>query len=144
MITIPRLLLLFAVFATCGFAIRAQVVYTPEKGSDERKAILEALRRPVERDLKQKIVFAADHFKVQGNWAYVSGSPQTSGGRRPNLKGTAWEDAEDLFDDNFFGLLRKTRGRWSVVTHALGCTDVCYSHWWKTYRAPKRIFPYIE
>jgi hypothetical protein len=122
----------------------AQPSYTPEKNSPERKAILDVLRVPVERDLKQKIVFVADNFKVQGSWTFVSGRPTTPSGGQPNLKGTAWEDAEDLFDDNFFGLLRKRNGKWRVVAYALGCTDVCYSDWWKRHNAPKSIFPYTE
>jgi hypothetical protein len=46
------ILLIFAlvIFAVSG---SAQGVYTPERGSAERKAILDALRVPVERDLKQ-------------------------------------------------------------------------------------------
>lgn len=125
-------------------AAAAQGVYTPEKGSAERAAILDALRAPVEKSLKQKIVFVTDNFKVQGSWAFVSGEPTTPSGGKPNLKGTAWQGSEDLFDDNFFGLLRKTNGKWRVVTHALGCTDVCYSDWWKRFKAPKAIFPYTE
>ena len=120
----------------------AQAIYEPEKGSAERTAILGALRVPVEKALKQKITFVTDNFKVQGNWAFVSGEPQTPEGGKPNLKGTAWAGSEDMFDDNFFALLRKTRGKWKVVTHALGCTDVCYADWWRRFKAPKRIFPY--
>lgn len=122
----------------------AQSVYTPEKGSAERTAILDALRVPVKKALKQDIVFVTDNFNVQGSWAFVSGRPTTPSGERPSLKGTAWDGEEDLFDDNFFGLLRKRNGRWTVVTHALGCTDVCYADWWKRYKAPKAIFPYAE
>ena len=121
-------------------AISAQSVYTPDKESPERKAILDALRVPVERDLKQKIVFVSDKFNVQGNWAFVSGEPTKPDGSEPDLKGTEWEGAEDLFDHNFFGLLRKTGGRWKVVKYALGCTDVCYGEWWKEARAPRAIF----
>lgn len=141
-------------FRTSGHAIfpilmlaticSAQIAYTPEKGSAERTAILNVLRVPVEKDLKQKIVFVTNNFKVQGNWAFVSGEPQTPFGGKPNLKGTAWQDAEDLFDDNFFGLLKKSGGIWKVIAYALGCTDVCYSHWWQRYEAPKAIFPYTE
>ena len=122
----------------------AQAAYTPAQGSAERKAILDALRTPVERDLKQPIVFVPSHFRIQGNWAFVSGEPQARSGGRPVLKGTAWEGSEDLFDDNFFGLLRRSGSKWRVVTHALGCTDVCYADWWKRYKAPKAIFPYTE
>ena len=122
----------------------AQGPYEPPKGSPERKAILDALRVPVERALKQKIVFVADNFQVQGNWAFVSGRPTTQSGDSPNLKGTAWEDQEDMFDNNFFGLLKKNGSKWKVVAHALGCTDVCYADWWSRYKAPKAIFPHTE
>jgi hypothetical protein len=131
-------------FAIVCSSAAAQQVYTPEKGSAERTAILDALRIPVERQMKQKIVFVVETMNVSGTWAYVGGRPQTPSGGRPSLKGTVFEGEEDMFDDNFFGLLRKRRGKWQVVTHALGCTDVCYADWWRRYRAPKIIFPYTE
>lgn len=123
-----------------------QTVYEPAKGSTERKAILDALRIPVERDLKQKVVFVAEDFKVQGNWAFVGGTPQGANGDAPNYSGTNYADAVEsgAFDNNFFALLRKTRGKWKVTTYAIGCTDVCYTDWWRRYRAPKAIFPYTE
>ena len=82
-------------------------VHEPEKGSAERKAILDALRIPVERDLKQRVVFNADHFKVSGNWAFVSGSPQTPAGGRPDYSATKFAAAVDsgAFDNNFFGAI---------------------------------------
>lgn len=125
-------------------SLSAQSGYTPEKGSPERKLILDALRIPVERDLKQKIVFVADDFKVQGDWAFVSGRPTTPAGENPNLNNTAWDGQEDMFDHNFFGLLRKRAGKWRVVAYALGCTDVCYLDWWSRYKAPKAVFPHTE
>jgi hypothetical protein len=134
----------FVFLLALAITASAQSVYTPDKGSPERKAILDALRVPVERDLKQKIVFVTDDLKVQGTWAFVSGRPTKPDGGAPNLANTAWADAEDLFDNNFFGLLRKSGGKWRVVTHALGCTDVCYLDWWSKYKAPKAIFPYTE
>lgn len=124
----------------------AQGVYTPERGSAERKAILDALRIPVERDLKQKVVFVTDNFNVQGTWAFVSGTPQDQKGNAPNYSGTKYAEAVDsgAFDNNFFALLRKTGGRWKVTTYAIGCTDVCYADWWRRFRAPKAVFPYTE
>ncbi len=124
----------------------AQSVYTPEKGSPERKAILDALRLPVEKELKQRIVFAANNFNVSGNWAFIGGDPQRADGGEPNYRGTRYQDAIDdgVFDNNFFALLKKTGGKWKVVHYAIGCTDVCYSDWWSRYKAPKAIFPYTE
>ena len=124
----------------------AQSVYSPEKGSPERKAILDALRVPVERDLKQKVIFVADHFKIQGTWAYVSGTPQNSSGGAPDYSKTKYAEQFDTgaFDNNFFALLRKTGGRWKVTHYLIGCTDVCYLDWWRRYKAPKAIFPHTE
>lgn len=126
--------------------VAAQKVYTPERGSAERKAILDALRVPVERDLKQKIVFNTEYFNVSANWAFLGGDPQTPEGGKPNYRGTRYWEAvrADMFDNNFFAVLRKTGGRWRVVTYAIGCTDVCYADWWRRHRAPKAIFPYTE
>lgn len=137
----------------CGFlaliltaSAFAQAAYTPEKGSPERKAILDALRVPVEKELKQKIIFVVDHMSVQGAWSFVSGTPQGENGERPNYHGTPYADALEsgAFDNNYFALLRKTGGKWKVVTYAIGCTDVCFADWWKTHKAPKAIFPYTE
>jgi hypothetical protein len=139
--TILTILILMA----AGFAA-GQAVYVPEKGSPERKAILDALRVPVERELKQKIVFAADHFNVSGNWAFLGGQPQNASGGQPNYRGTPYEHAKDegMFDNNFFAILKKTSGKWKVVHYQIGCTDVCYADWWRRYKAPKAIFPYTE
>ena len=140
------LLILAFLFALAALASSGQTAYTPEKGSAERKAILDALRIPVERELKQPIVFVTDNFKVQSSWAFVSGTPQTPSGSAPNYAGTKYAEAENegAFDNNFFALLKKISGRWRVTTYVIGCTDVCYADWWRRYKAPKAIFPYTE
>ncbi len=136
--------LLHSLFAAS--MISAQQVYTPERGSAERKAILDTLRVPVERELKQKVVFVADQFNVQGTWAFVGGTLQNAEGGEPNWSITPYAEAkeEGFFDNNYFALLRKTAGKWKVTSKAVGCTDVCYADWWRRYRAPKAIFPYTE
>jgi hypothetical protein len=138
-----RPIVLLLVLAT---SVAAQAVHTPEKGSVERKEILDTLRIPVERQLKQKVVFVTDSFKVQGTWAFVSGEPRSPSGGEPNYRGTPyWEQkAQGAFDNNFFALLRKTGGKWRVVKYAIGCTDVCYLDWWSLHKAPKAIFPHTE
>lgn len=141
-----RILLLFAAMLAFSTAAYSQAVYTPERGTAERKSIMDALRLPVEKELRQRIVFAADNFNVQGNWAFLGGTPQTPDGGMPDYSGTPYAEAREAgaFDNNFFALLRKTAGRWKVVKYAIGCTDVCYADWWKRYRAPKAVFPYTE
>ena len=139
-------IIILSVILISAFAAFGQKVYTPEKGSAERKAILDALRVPVEKELKQKVQFAINDFNVSGNWAFLSGEPQDSDGNRPDYSGTEFQEQieADMFDNNFFALLRKTGGKWKVVTHAIGCTDVCYATWWKDHKAPKTVFPYTE
>jgi hypothetical protein len=107
---------------------------------------LDALRVPVEKELKQKIQFSVDSFRSNGSWAFLSGTPQNSSGGKLNYRNTRYREAvqSGAFDDNFFALLRKTGGKWRVVTYAIGCTDVCYANWWQRYKAPKAIFPYTE
>lgn len=133
-------------FIVLSAAVNAQAVYTPEKGSPERRAILDSLRVPVERELKQKIVFVAHDFRVAGVWAFVGGDPQSADGGRPNYRGTPYQSAidADMFDNNFFAVLKKNAGKWKVVHYAIGCTDVCYADWWRRYKAPRSIFPYTE
>lgn len=124
----------------------AQQVRTPEKGSPERKAILDALRVPVEKDLRQQIVFSVSDMRVAGNWAFVGGAPQRPDGSSPDYSKTKYAEAEGsgAFDNNIFALLRKSAGKWTVRTFAIGCTDVCYADWWSRYKAPKAVFPYTE
>jgi hypothetical protein len=71
------ILISILLFATTAFG---QATTTPEKSSPVRKAIMNSLRVPVERDLKQKIVFVTDDFKILANWAFVSGRPTTPSG----------------------------------------------------------------
>lgn len=142
-----KLLLQFVMLtAVLTASATAQTVRTPEKGSAERTAILNTLRAPVERELKQKIAFNLEHFRVVGNWAFLGGDPQSPSGGQPNYRGTPYQEAKDadMFDNNIFALLRKTGSRWRVVTYAIGCTDVCYADWWRRYKAPKAVFPYTE
>ena len=143
---LKKSLICISIILVLACAAFAQKVYTPGKGSAERAAILNALRAPVEKELGQKIVFNVENFNVRGAWAFLSGDPQNTKGGRPNYRNTAYQEAidADMFDNNFFALLRKTGGKWKVVTYAIGCTDVCYATWWRDYKAPKAIFPYAE
>lgn len=135
----------FVIFLIGLFCISntfAQAVHTPEKGSAEREMIFNALRVPVEKELKQKIQFVADTFNVQGNWAFIFGDLQNQSGGKPDYKGTKYQEAIDhgMFGDNIQALLKKQNGKWRVVKYQIGCTDVCWLSWANDYKAPKAIF----
>lgn len=141
-----RLAILIGCVVMLASAAFAQTVYTPQKGSAERITILDVLRIPVEKELKQKIVFGVENFNVSGIWAFVSGDPQSPSGGKPDYRKTSYQQAidADMFDNNFFALLKKSGGKWKVIRYEIGCTDVCYADWWKRYKAPKGVFPYTE
>jgi hypothetical protein len=132
---LPLLLLLLPA------AAQAQTT-TPAAGSAERKAIADALRAPVERELKQKVIFKVDHLKLQNGWAFLRGVPQRPGGGEVDYGSTAYNEAikEGMFDDGIVALLRKKAGKWQVVKYVIGAADVPYVTWDKDYKAPAAIF----
>lgn len=115
---------------------------SPEKNSSEREQIMDVLRVPAEKKLKQDIIFKVGSLKVLGDWAFMSGEPlNKASGKRPDLTGTVfdvenWED----YDNNIFALLKKKGGRWTIVELEMMCSDVCYDGWDKKHGAPKEIF----
>ena len=138
---IPCLLLVIS-YALCGTTWAQEVASSPQSGSAERKAILRALRVPVQKELKRQPLFKVDHLKVQEQWAFLRGVLQQLGGKPMNYKGTPYQEAIRLgvFDDWICALLHKQHGKWQVVTYVIGATDVAYDGWDKQYQAPASIF----
>ena len=118
--------------------------YTPEKGSAERKAITDALRVPVEKKLKQEVIFKIDHLKAQNNWAFLMGTPRRPDGGQIDYRNTAYAEAQKAgaFDDGVMALLHKVGGQWRVVQYVIGATDMAYLGWDRRFHAPAAIFPH--
>jgi hypothetical protein len=139
-----RLLLpvLLLIVSAAGAARAQGGTTTPAPGSPERKAIADALRAPVERELKQKVIFKIDRLKVQNGWAFLSGVPQRPDGGKVDYSSTPYKEAikEGAFDDSIVALLRRKAGKWQVVKYVIGATDVPYVTWDKDYKAPSAIF----
>lgn len=117
-------------------------VQTPKVGSPERKALMDALRLPVEKQLKKKVVFKVDHLKVQGDWAFLTGVPQQANGKAMDYRNTPYQALIDdgVFDNWICALLRKEHGKWQVLTFQIGATDVPWVGWSEEYKAPAAIF----
>ena len=139
------LILGFATAVVSG-QLGGATAYTPEKGSPERKAIVDALRIPVEKKLKQSVIFKIDHLKVQDGWAFLTGAPQKPDGGAIDYRGTAYQEAVNAgaFDNGVVALLRNVNGKWKVIQYVIGATDVPYVEWDKTYKAPRTIFPFDQ
>jgi hypothetical protein len=140
-ISIPALLALF--IGLTSMTAVAQSAYTPAKGSAERKAITDALRVPIEKKLKQNVVFKIDHLKIQDDWAFMLGAPRKTNGGQLDYSQSEYAEArrQGMFDDNIMALLQKVKGQWRVVQYIIGATDVAYLDWDEKYRAPSGIFP---
>jgi hypothetical protein len=77
--------------------------HTPAAGSAERKAILNALRVPAQRQARQQIVFYNVTIRVENGWAWVLAVSKDKTGKKMPLG--------DLMTQ---GLLHKESGRWRV------------------------------
>ena len=124
--------------------VKTAGLHTPEKDSAERKAILDALRPAVEKELEQKVVFVIGHLAVKDGFAFLTGRPTQPSGQKIDYRKTRYrQDLEEgVFDDNLSALLRDEGAGWKVVTYAMGSTDVPWVGWAEKYSAPKEIFPH--
>ena len=117
----------------------------------ERGAVMDALRAVVKPDLAgQDIVFNVSRgaFEMEGDYCWLQGSIQLRSGGEPSTEGTAHE--EDAREGIFVGfhveaLLKRQGGRWTVLEHGVGSTDV----WWEGIEtrhpdAPRSIFPWLR
>ena len=117
-------------------------VYTPKPGSPERKAIMNALRGPVEHDLKMPVIFVVTHpeifFRVKQGWAFVGADFQHPNG---DPMGEAYyKSSNDQKSDTVVALLHCIHGKWHVVTHDTGATDVEWPEWPAKYHTPPGLF----
>jgi len=142
-ITVASLSVLMILFVAPAISAQSRP-YTPDKGSAERKAITDALRVPVERKLKQEVIFKIDHLKVQDGWAFLMGTPRRPNGGQVDYRNTPYAEAQKAgaFDDGVMALLHKVGGQWRVVQFVIGATDVAYLGWDRKFRAPAAIFPH--
>jgi len=123
-------------------AVRAQV-HEPPVGSAERKAIMDALRKPVETDLNRPVLFRVpppSNFRAQNGWAFLTAQLRKPDGAPMDFRGTRYADREH-HSDGVDALLHRTGGRWRVVSFAMCPTDVEWEGWSKKYHAPPAIFP---
>jgi hypothetical protein len=109
-----------------------------------RKVLLDTLRPTIERDLSQKkLVFVVRTLRTQGDWAFADVAPRTPAGRPVDFRKTRHAERLRLGmldDDTVFALLKRSGGRWKVVTFAVGPTDVAWDGWDEEFGAPRTLF----
>ena len=92
----------------------------------ERKAVLDALRPAVEAKLGPGVEFVVTVLRVENGWAFVIADPQRKGGKPIDgwrIFGEHFGNMDGLRTE---GILRKRDGRWQLVDHGIGATDVWY------------------
>lgn len=113
-----------------------------EKGSPERKAVLDVVRASVERRLGIKVIFVVERLAVYGDWAYADLHPRTEAGKRIDYRRTRYakDYIPDLDSDSVDVLLQRAGSSWSIVQEAFLPTDVVWEEWVKTYSLPRELF----
>lgn len=122
-------------------AVQAQRAYTPAAGTPERKAIMDALRVPVEADLRQKVIFKVQHLRIVGQWALARVVPLRPDGGDINYSKTRYrEDMEEgAFDGEGEALLRRDGDGWRLLEWRFGASDTEVPMWLEKYGAPAAL-----
>lgn len=121
--------------------LQAQRAYTPKPGSDERAAIMDALRVPAKRDLGRTVIFKVDVLRVVDDWAFARVTPQMPDGSEVDYSKTKFREQmeEGAFDPQGEALLRRTVDGWDVVEWRFGGTDVVSVEWVEKYDLPASL-----
>ena len=106
--------------------------YEPERGTAERKALMNALRPLAEADLGDPVEFVVHDLRVSGDRAFASVQPQRPGGREIDLERTPGYIRGDFTYDMMDGthmqaLYVRSGDTWVVMEHAIGAMDVWYA-----------------
>lgn len=96
----------------------------PTTGSQQRAAIMNAVRPAIEVELGPNVEFVINCIQVWNGWALLNAEPRRRGGRPIDPRVLPdWEYRDGLTTT---ALLRFRYGRWNVVGHQIGATDVWY------------------
>ena len=134
--------LMAAVLAGASASGRGAGLDAPARLAACAPRFLDALRPRIEADIGGRIVFVVSVIHVANDWAFVQAKPQRSGGAPIDWRATRFKQdfEQDLMSDLVLGLLRRTGGRWTLVTGVVGPTDVVWENWVKQYQLPRELF----
>jgi hypothetical protein len=93
-------------------------------GSAQRRAILDALRPTVARELRSPVEFVVLRLTVENGWAALIVHPQRPGGGV--IDGSHLPYFEDRDGLDIYAIMRFSEGRWQLRDHVIGPTDI----WW--------------
>lgn len=117
-------------------------LYTPERGDPVRTALMDAARPPIQLEIGRPVIFVVQVLRTDGNWAYLQAQPRNPDGTEIRWSTTrfAREYRIGAMSDIAMVLMRREAGRWQVVDHVLGPTDVHWYGWLDAYGLPEELF----
>ncbi|MCV9998261.1 hypothetical protein OE766_08380 [Pararhizobium sp. YC-54] len=131
------LLCLTVIMAVFSGPALAKAFREPAKGSAERSAILDTLRPAVEAEMRGPVEFVVTIIRASPNWAFVQVEPQRPGGGAIDPEETGFAGETDMMDGlTVYGLMSFQSGRWNLIDHMAGPTDVGYADWQQRYGVP--------
>jgi hypothetical protein len=95
-------------------------------GAPERKAILQVLRRPIEKRMGAPVTFVVTTLRADRRWAFIQAEPQRPGGKPIDgreLYGADWDNMDGLTTT---AILHKGPGGWTIIESRVGATDAWY------------------
>lgn len=140
-IMIAGLLFALSILLT-GAAQAASQYYTPQRGSAERQAIMDAARVPVSAAIGRTVIFRVSILRSDGDWAYLQAEPRNPDGSALDWSRTRFAEdwAMDAMSDVIMVLLRRSGSGFQVVDHIIGPTDVAWYGWLDRYGLPEALF----
>ncbi len=108
----------------------------------ERTNILNALRKPIEKELQLEVKFVVDELNIEKNVAFFRGQVKNKLGKDIDFTKTIYNKniEEGFFDgDATTALLKKVKGVWKVITYVIGPTDVAWADWPEKYKVSKKL-----
>jgi hypothetical protein len=135
--------LVFLALTGTALVQAADRYWTPKAGTAERKAVLDAARQPVEKDLGQSVVFEVRTLRVTPDWAFLNGIPVRADGKSIDYSKSIY--AQDVQEGSFSGeaavLLAREGSGWRLVTYSIGFGDVVWDSWDEEFGAPAWLWP---
>lgn len=90
--------------------------------------------------MRGPVEFVVTTMRAAPNWAFMQVEPQRPGGGTINLTQTGLRDEADMMDGlTVFALVSFQNGRWNLVDHVVGPTDVAYAGWPLRYGVPAAL-----
>ena len=114
-----RALLSLVVLLLAAQPALAQSFHTPAPGTPERRALMNAIRPSVERELGAPVEFVVRTLRVGRGWAFAVVEPQRPGGGRIPAPEPDFSDGVTTY-----AVLRNTGSGWRPLMVAVGPTDV--------------------